>query len=155
MASDRQTRAYTALSAHPSLAPRCRCFSTSAPTTTSGWPIRFMSAGGMSGVRGEEYDVFVEEFITATTIVWPHDPSAMGGLRQVECERGCSTAYRDRLATFNDGHPGHCGRRDRDAVRAIMWYPVTALAPLTEQRIAIFVAGLRRLRHRRSADGGR
>ena len=32
---------------HP--ATRCRCCSTSAPTTPSGWPIRFMSAGSMSG----------------------------------------------------------------------------------------------------------
>ena len=46
---DRQARALHRLRRHPSRAPRCRSFSTSAPTTTSGWPIRSTSAGGTSG----------------------------------------------------------------------------------------------------------
>jgi len=87
-------------------------------------------------VRGEEYDVFVEEFITAATDRWPHvllqweDFAKSNATRLLE-------RYRDRLCTFNDDIQGTAAVATGTLLSAI---GVTGV-PLTEQRIAIFGAG--------------
>src|SRR3954470_22510369 len=87
-------------------------------------------------VRGEEYDVFVEEFITAATDRWPHvllqweDFAKSNATRLLE-------RYRDRLCTFNDDIQGTAAVATGTLLSAIA---VTGV-PLTEQRIAIVGAG--------------
>lgn len=87
-------------------------------------------------VRGEEYDVFVEEFITAATERWPHvlmqweDFAKSNATRLLE-------RYRDRLCSFNDDIQGTAAVATGALLSAIA---VTG-GPLTEQRIAIFGAG--------------
>ena len=87
-------------------------------------------------VRGEEYDVFVEEFVTAATDRWPHvllqweDFAKSNATRLLE-------RYRDRLCTFNDDIQGTAAVATGTLLSAI---GVTGV-PLTEQRIAIFGAG--------------
>jgi malate dehydrogenase (oxaloacetate-decarboxylating) len=87
-------------------------------------------------VRGEEYDVFIEEFITAATDRWPHvllqweDFAKSNATRLLE-------RYRDRLCTFNDDIQGTAAVATGTLLSAIGLTGV----PLTEQRIAIFGAG--------------
>ena len=100
-------------------------------------------------VRGEEYDVFVEEFITAATDRWPHVLLQWEDFAKSNATR-LLDRYRDRLCTFNDDIQGTAAVATGTLLSAI---GVTGV-PLTEQRIAIFGAGWRRLRHRRPADGG-
>src|SRR5882757_1199255 len=87
-------------------------------------------------IRGEEYDAFVEEFITAATDRWPHvllqweDFAKSNATRLLE-------RYRDRLCTFNDDIQGTAAVATGTLLSAI---GVTGV-PLTGQRIAIFGAG--------------
>src|SRR6185436_2569540 len=87
-------------------------------------------------VRGEEYDVFVEEFITAATDRWPHvllqweDFAKSNATRLLE-------RYRDRLCTFNDDIQGTAAVATGTLLSAI---GVTGV-PLPEQRIAVLGAG--------------
>src|ERR1700748_3488971 len=87
-------------------------------------------------VRGEEYDVFVEEFITAVTERWPHvllqweDFAKNNPTRLLE-------RYRDRLCTFNDDVQGTAAVATGTLLAAIN---VTGV-PLTEQRVAVLGAG--------------
>ena len=88
-------------------------------------------------VRGEEYDDFVEEFVTAVD----------GALAACRCCSGRTSPkrnatrlldrYRDRLCTFNDDIQGTAAVATGTLLSAI---GVTGV-PLTEQRIAIFGAG--------------
>ena len=87
-------------------------------------------------VRGQEYDDFVEEFVSAVTERWPHvllqwEDFAKGNANRL-LER-----YRDRLCTFNDDIQGTAAVATGTLLSAIN---VTGL-PLKEQRIAIFGAG--------------
>ena len=119
-----------------------------APTTTSGWPIHFMSAWRHERVRGEEYDVFVEVHHRRDRSLAAR-PSAMGGLRQVERDAAARPLSRPALH-LQRRHPGHRGGRDRDA----------ALGHRRDRRAADRAAHrhlrrrFRRLRHHGPADGG-
>ena len=87
-------------------------------------------------VRGEEYDVFVEEFITAATERWPHVLLQWEDFAKSNATR-LLDRYRDRLCTFNDDIQGTAAVATGTLLSAI---GVTGV-PLTEQRIAIFGAG--------------
>ena len=88
-------------------------------------------------VRGEEYDDFVEEFVTAVTRALAARAAAVGGLRQGATPTRLLDRYRDRLCTFNDDIQGTAAVATGTLLSAI---GVTGV-PLTEQRIAIFGAG--------------
>jgi malate dehydrogenase (oxaloacetate-decarboxylating) len=87
-------------------------------------------------VRGEEYDVFVEEFITAATDRWPHVLLQWEDFAKSNATR-LLDRYRDRLCTFNDDIQGTAAVATGTLLSAIA---VTGV-PLSEQRIAIFGAG--------------
>ena len=87
-------------------------------------------------VRGQEYDDFVEAFVTAVAKRWPHvllqweDFARNNATRLLE-------RYRDRLCTFNDDIQGTAAVAAGTLLSAIN---VTGV-PLTEQRIAVLGAG--------------
>ncbi len=87
-------------------------------------------------VRGEEYDDFVEEFVTAATDRWPHVLLQWEDFAKSNATR-LLDRYRDRLCTFNDDIQGTAAVATGTLLSAI---GVTGV-PLTEQRIAIFGAG--------------
>jgi len=87
-------------------------------------------------VRGAEYDVFVEEFITAATDRWPHVLLQWEDFAKSNATR-LLDRYRDRLCTFNDDIQGTAAVATGTLLSAIA---VTGV-PLTEQRIAILGAG--------------
>jgi malate dehydrogenase (oxaloacetate-decarboxylating) len=87
-------------------------------------------------VRGEEYDIFVEEFVTAVTDRWPHVLLQWEDFAKSNATRLLGR-YRDRLCTFNDDIQGTAAVATGTLLSAI---GVTGV-PLTEQRIAIFGAG--------------
>jgi malate dehydrogenase (oxaloacetate-decarboxylating) len=87
-------------------------------------------------VRGQEYDDFIENFVTAVLERWPHV------LLQWEDFAGANAArllerYRDRLCTFNDDIQGTAAVATATLLAAIN---VTG-RPLTEQRIAMLGFG--------------
>src|SRR5712672_1108201 len=87
-------------------------------------------------VRGQEYDDFIEAFVSAVVKRWPRvllqweDFAKNNATRLLE-------RYRDRLCTFNDDVQGTAAVATGTLLAAIN---VTGV-PLTEQRIAIFGAG--------------
>ena len=87
-------------------------------------------------VRGEEYDAFIEEFVSAVAERWPdvllhwEDFAGSNAARLLE-------RYRDRLCTFNDDIQGTAAIAASTLLAAIN---VTGV-PLTEQRIALLGAG--------------
>ena len=87
-------------------------------------------------VRGEEYDVFVEEFITAITDRWPHVLLQWEDFAKANATR-LLERYRDRLCTFNDDIQGTAAVATGTLLSAI---EVTGV-PLGKQRIAVFGAG--------------
>jgi malate dehydrogenase (oxaloacetate-decarboxylating) len=87
-------------------------------------------------VRGQEYDDFVESFVSAVMERWPHV------LLQWEDFAGANAArllerYRDRLCTFNDDIQGTAAVATATLLAAIN---VTG-KPITEQRIAMLGFG--------------
>jgi len=87
-------------------------------------------------VRGQEYDDFIEDFVSAVMTRWPNV------LLQWEDFAGANSGrlierYRDRLCTFNDDIQGTAAIAAGTLLAAIN---VTGI-PLTEQRIALFGAG--------------
>jgi malate dehydrogenase (oxaloacetate-decarboxylating) len=87
-------------------------------------------------VRGQEYDDFIESFVSAVNQRWPHV------LLQWEDFAGANAArllerYRDRLCTFNDDIQGTAAVATATLLAAIN---VTE-KPLTEQRIAMLGFG--------------
>ncbi|MBI1213260.1 MAG: oxaloacetate-decarboxylating malate dehydrogenase [Alphaproteobacteria bacterium] len=87
-------------------------------------------------VRGDDYDGFVEEFVSAVAERWPNV------LLQWEDFAGANagrllTKYRDRLCTFNDDIQGTAAVAAGTLMAAIN---VTGV-PLTEQRVALLGAG--------------
>ncbi len=87
-------------------------------------------------VRGQDYDDFIESFVTAVMERWPHV------LLQWEDFAGANAArllerYRDRLCTFNDDIQGTAAVATATLLAAIN---VTG-KPLTEQRIAMLGFG--------------
>ena len=87
-------------------------------------------------VRGDEYDAFIEDFVTAVTERWPdvllhwEDFAGSNAARLLE-------RYRDRLCTFNDDIQGTAAIAASTLLAAVN---VTGV-PLTEQRIAVLGAG--------------
>ena len=87
-------------------------------------------------VRGQEYDDFVEAFVTAVVRRWPHvllqweDFAKNNATRLLE-------RYRDRLSTFNDDVQGTAAVATGTLLSAIN---ITGV-PLIEQRIAVLGAG--------------
>ena len=87
-------------------------------------------------VRGQEYDDFVEAFVTAVEKRWPHI------LLQWEDFAGANAArllerYRDRLCTFNDDIQGTAAVTTATLLAAVHATGV----PLSQQTIAMFGAG--------------
>src|SRR3984885_7136532 len=87
-------------------------------------------------VRGQDYDGFIDSFVSAVIERWPHV------LLQWEDFAGSNAArllarYRDRLCTFNDDIQGTAAVATATLLAAIN---VTGV-PLTEQRIAVLGAG--------------
>src|SRR5580692_3767017 len=87
-------------------------------------------------VRGDDYDDFIETFVSAVSERWPHvllhwEDFAIGNANRL------LTKYRDRLCTFNDDIQGTAAIAVGTLLSAIN---VTG-TPLTEQRIAVFGAG--------------
>ena len=87
-------------------------------------------------IRGDEYDGFIEEFVTAVSERWPdvllhwEDFAGSNAARLLE-------RYRDRLCTFNDDIQGTAAIATSTLLAAIN---VTGV-PLAEQRIALLGAG--------------
>ena len=87
-------------------------------------------------VRGDEYDEFIEAFVSAVVKRWPHvllqweDFAKNNATRLLE-------RYRDRLCTFNDDVQGTAAVATGTLLSAIN---VTGV-PLSEQRIAVMGAG--------------
>ncbi len=87
-------------------------------------------------VRGEDYDAFIEEFVSAVQERWPdvllhwEDFAGSNAARMLE-------RYRDRLCTFNDDIQGTAAIAASSLLAAVN---VTGV-PLTEQRIAVLGAG--------------
>ena len=65
-------------------------------------------------VRGEEYDEFVEEFITAVDRALAARAAAVGGLRQGQ-RHAAARALSRPAVHLQRRHPGHRGGRDRHA----------------------------------------
>ena len=116
--------------------PRCRCCSTSAPTTPRISPIRSISAGGTSACAGADYDDFVEEFVAAVNERWPHVL-----LQWEDFAKANATRLLDAIATGSapSTTTSRAPRRWRPA-RCSPPINITGV-PLTEQRIVILGAG--------------
>ena len=87
-------------------------------------------------VRGQEYDDFIEEFVSAVHRRWPHillqweDFAGENALRILD-------RYRDRLCTFNDDIQGTAA-----VTTGALFAAVNATGiPLRDQRIAMFGSG--------------
>lgn len=87
-------------------------------------------------VRGEEYDSFVEEFISAVNDRWPHALLQWEDFAKANATR-LLNRYRDRLCTFNDDIQGTAAVATGTLLSAIN---VTGV-PIDQQRIVIFGAG--------------
>jgi malate dehydrogenase (oxaloacetate-decarboxylating) len=87
-------------------------------------------------VRGQDYDDFVEEFVSAVIERWPHVLLQWEDFAKANATR-LLDRYRDRLCTFNDDIQGTAAVATGTLLAAIN---VTGV-PLKEQRIAIFGAG--------------
>jgi malate dehydrogenase (oxaloacetate-decarboxylating) len=87
-------------------------------------------------VRGQEYDDFVEGFVSAVQERWPHVLLQWEDFARANAGRMLQR-YRDRLCTFNDDIQGTAAIAAGTLLAAIK---VTG-QPITEQRIAIVGAG--------------
>jgi malate dehydrogenase (oxaloacetate-decarboxylating) len=87
-------------------------------------------------VRDQQYDDFIEEFVSAVAERWPHALLQWEDFAKANATR-LLDRYRDRLSTFNDDIQGTAAVATGTLLAAI---EVTCV-PLTEQRIAIFGAG--------------
>lgn len=87
-------------------------------------------------VHGQDYDDFVEEFVSAASERWPHVLLQWEDFAKSNATR-LLDRYRDRLCTFNDDIQGTAAVATGTLLSAIQ---VTGV-PITEQRICIVGAG--------------
>ncbi len=87
-------------------------------------------------VRGQEYDDFVEAFVSAVERRWPHILLQWEDFAGVNAARFLAR-YRDRLCTFNDDIQGTAAVTTATLLAAVH---ATGI-PLREQTIAMFGAG--------------
>jgi malate dehydrogenase (oxaloacetate-decarboxylating) len=87
-------------------------------------------------VHGQDYDDFVEEFVSAVSERWPHVLLQWEDFAKNNATR-LLDRYRDRLCTFNDDIQGTAAVATGTLLSAIQ---VTGV-PLTNQRICIVGAG--------------
>ena len=87
-------------------------------------------------VRGQEYDDFVDAFVSAIVHRWPHVLLQWEDFAKNNASR-LLERYRDRLCTFNDDIQGTAAVAAGTLLSAIN---VTGV-PLSEQRIAVLGAG--------------
>ncbi len=87
-------------------------------------------------IRGQEYDDFVEEFVSAVERRWPHILLQWEDFAGVNASR-LLERYRDRLCTFNDDIQGTAAVTTATLLAAVH---ATGI-PLREQRIAMFGSG--------------
>jgi malate dehydrogenase (oxaloacetate-decarboxylating) len=87
-------------------------------------------------VRGQDYDDFIEEFVSAGIERWPHVLLQWEDFAKANATR-LLERYRDRLCTFNDDIQGTAAVATGTLLAAINVIGV----PLAEQRIAILGAG--------------
>ena len=98
--------------------------------------ILFMSVGAIPRVTGEQYDDFVDAFVSAVNDRWPHvvlhweDFARNNALRLLN-------RYRDQLCTFNDDVQGTAAA----AIGTLLGALYVTDVPIEEQRICIFGAG--------------
>ena len=87
-------------------------------------------------IRGEEYDAFVETFVSAVERRWPHILLQWEDFAGVNASR-LLAHYRDRLCTFNDDIQGTAAVTTATLLAAVH---ATGI-PLREQTIAMFGSG--------------
>jgi malate dehydrogenase (oxaloacetate-decarboxylating) len=87
-------------------------------------------------VRGQEYDDFVEAFVTAVEKRWPHILLQWEDFAGVNASR-LLKRYRNRLCTFNDDIQGTAAVTTATLLAAVH----ATGTPLSEQTIAMFGAG--------------
>jgi malate dehydrogenase (oxaloacetate-decarboxylating) len=87
-------------------------------------------------VHGDDYDAFVEEFVSAVSERWPHVLLQWEDFAKNNATR-LLDRYRDRLCTFNDDIQGTAAVATGTLLSAIQ---VTGV-PITNQRICIVGAG--------------
>ena len=87
-------------------------------------------------VRGQEYDDFVEAFVSAVEKRWPHILLQWEDFAGVNAQR-LLERYRDRLCTFNDDIQGTAAVTTATILAAVH---ATGI-PLREQTIAMFGSG--------------
>lgn len=87
-------------------------------------------------VRGQEYDDFVEHFVTAVSKRWPHVLLQWEDFARQNANRFLER-YRDRLCTFNDDIQGTAAVAAGTLLSAIQ----ATGGSIADQRIAIFGAG--------------
>jgi malate dehydrogenase (oxaloacetate-decarboxylating) len=87
-------------------------------------------------IRGEEYDNFVEAFVTAVQKRWPHILLQWEDFAGSNAQR-LLDRYRDRLCTFNDDIQGTAAVTTATLLAAVN---ATGL-PLSQQKIAMFGSG--------------
>lgn len=105
-------------------------------------------------VRGQDYDDFIEAFVSAVDARWPHVLLQWEDFAKANATR-LLERYRDRLCTFNDDIQGTAAVATGALLAAIN---VTGV-PLKDQRIAVFGAGsagsgIASLLHRAIVDAG-
>ena len=87
-------------------------------------------------VRGREYDDFVEAFVSAVELRWPHILLQWEDFAGVNAQRFLDH-YRDRLCTFNDDIQGTAAVTTATLLAAVNSTGI----PLKEQTIALFGSG--------------
>jgi malate dehydrogenase (oxaloacetate-decarboxylating) len=87
-------------------------------------------------VRGQDYDDFIESFVSAVLERWPHVLLQWEDFARANAGR-LLQRYRDRLCTFNDDIQGTAAV----AAGALLAAVKVTGQPITEQRIAIVGAG--------------
>ncbi len=134
--SHRQDGTLHSAGRHPSRALSASFCSTSAPITRSGSTNPIYIGWRHQRVRGQDYDDFIETFVSAVERRWPHV------LLQWEDFAGSNAArlltrYRDRLCTFNDDIQGTAAV----VLATLLSATKAAGTALRDQRIAILGFG--------------